>query len=149
MLKRLIITTSALLLLSATAQACSCLGWPTPEEEYDRSDVVFKGYCEEMTIIGYNAYARLQVHASWKGNPAASVLVKTWPSSASCGIEFEVGQTYLVYGTDNEDLGDYYTHFCTRTSVYELCGDDIDYLGAPAVVHNEYGTWGNIKAAYR
>jgi hypothetical protein len=149
MLKKILIPTIALLMLAGTVQACSCMGWPTPAEQYDGSDVVFKGYCEQWTVFGNRAYARFNVHASWKGTVGTSILIETEAFESMCGYPFIVGETYLVYGTDDwVDLGDYYTHLCTRTVPMEWANEDLDYLGPPVTVPNEDWTWGEIKAAY-
>jgi Carboxypeptidase regulatory-like domain len=51
-----------------------------------------------------------------------------WTPFDDCGYEFQIGETYLVYASDDE-FGDYlFTGSCTRTRRLSESGDDLAYL---------------------
>ena len=45
-----------------------------------------------------------------------------------CGIEFQVGETYLVYADDDEETGNLSATVCTRTRRLTDAGEDLAYL---------------------
>ncbi len=141
---------AAILCLTATAaSACSCMIFPTPAEQYADADAVFTGHVDDIVIDGYIKYVFMTVHAYWKGDFGATVVIATDFDEAMCGVSFVPGITWLVYAFDTDGWADYYTHLCTRTSDVSWCQEDLDYMGAPLVVSGEADTWGGIKAIYR
>jgi hypothetical protein len=51
-----------------------------------------------------------------------------WASFDDCGYDFQIGETYLVYASDDE-FGDYFfTGGCTRTRRLSDAGEDLAYL---------------------
>lgn len=51
-----------------------------------------------------------------------------WTPFDDCGYDFQIGETYLVYASDDES-GDYlFTGSCTRTRRLSESGDDLAYL---------------------
>ena len=51
-----------------------------------------------------------------------------WTSFDDCGYDFQIGETYLVYASDDE-FGDYFfTGSCTRTRRLSDAGEDLAYL---------------------
>ncbi|MGI0082397.1 MAG: hypothetical protein ACREAG_03720 [Nitrosopumilaceae archaeon] len=55
---------------------------------------------------------KFDVQRVWKGPIEKTIIVSTAISSASCGYEFQEGETYLVYAYGKESLQ---TGLCTRT----------------------------------
>jgi len=52
-----------------------------------------------------------------------------WTPFGDCGVDFEVGETYLVYASDDEETTDsIMTDACTRTSRVSDAGEDLAYL---------------------
>lgn len=45
-----------------------------------------------------------------------------------CGIEFQIGETYLVYADDDEETGNLSATVCTRTRRLTDAGEDLAYL---------------------
>jgi hypothetical protein len=51
-----------------------------------------------------------------------------WTALDDCGYDFQIGETYLVYASDDE-FGDYFfTGSCTRTRRLSDAGEDLAYL---------------------
>jgi hypothetical protein len=106
------------------AHACSCAGSASLEEQVSDSAAVFSG---EVLDIEENELApgpgpplgrvTFDVRASWKGVSGGSVVVYGQGDEVSCGIDFQEGQSYLVFayggGEGHEDP--LQTDFCTQT----------------------------------
>jgi hypothetical protein len=107
----------AALVLPDRLSACSC---PIPDyhpaavnEAADKADVVFKGKVVHVQEVSIPTYAEpvsfntgtmtvLQVVGTWKVPDAAEVYriaVFSGDGRADCGFRFEVGQSYVVFGT--------------------------------------------------
>ncbi len=96
------------------AYACSCAGSST-EEQFRRSDAVFAGEVVEvgkfpMEQAGpmdpgmpYLAPVSFDVKAAWKGVAGDSVVVHGQGPGPSCGLDFERGETYLVFAGRGEN----------------------------------------------
>ncbi len=153
-MKRMLLSGILLVVLSvmtASALACSCVGRPgTVAEEYGWADTVFLG--SVRTVVqptGWNhLLVEIQVESTWKGDPGALVMVITELSSAACGIEFQEGENWVVFGTDTvrEGVTGFYTHLCTLTTQEEYAEDIIAELG-PVPVREL--AWGALKSCYR
>jgi hypothetical protein len=137
--------------MAANALACSCIGRPgTVAEEYGWADTVFLG--SVRTVVqptGWNhLLVEIQVESTWKGDPGALVFVITELSSAACGVEFQAGDNWVVFGTDTvrEGVTGFYTHLCTLTTPEEYAADIIWELG-PVPVREL--AWGALKSCYR
>jgi hypothetical protein len=146
-----IVVVAALILMSGNALACSCVGRPgTVAEEYLWADTVFLGTVQSVALpAGWNnLLVEIQVERSWKAYPAPVVLVVTGLSSAECGVEFRVGDSWVVFGTDTvyEGVTGYFTHICTLTTPEEFAGAIMAELD---VVPVQDRTWGGVKAIYR
>lgn len=88
--------------VGAPACACSCVPM-TEDEAYNRADAVFAA-----TLVNRDEPGKLfssadpvelmfAVDAVYKGDVGAAQRVVTAQSSASCGLEVEVGKRYLVH----------------------------------------------------
>ncbi|QRG66838.1 hypothetical protein [Brevibacillus choshinensis] len=126
---------------ASPAQACSCASPPDPLTARDRSNAVFTGtvlavnevtdWSEFMPFtkpIHKQVEVILEVQSIWKGITASQVRVITESDSASCGIDFQPGRSYLVYATFHEG-SELYTHLCTRTAEVANAGEDLHALG--------------------
>lgn len=51
-----------------------------------------------------------------------------WTTFDDCGIDFQIGETYLVYANNDEFGAYYFTGRCTRTRRLSDAGDDLAYL---------------------
>jgi len=54
--------------------------------------------------------------------------VDVWTSFDDCGIDFQVGETYLVFADDDEESGKIETDRCSRTRRLTDAGADLAYL---------------------
>src|SRR5687768_8853289 len=98
---------AALVLAPTAAEACSCFPRPIPVcEEISRSSVIFVGKVLSVTTptprptpsAQYNT-VRFAVEEAFKGVTTSETTVETASSTAMCGYAFQVGTTYLVYGS--------------------------------------------------
>jgi hypothetical protein len=51
-----------------------------------------------------------------------------WTGQGDCGIDFQVGETYLVYAGNDEESGKLETSICYRTKRLSDAGGDLAYL---------------------
>ena len=86
------------------ASACSCLA-PTDASKLEaikNASVIFYGKVISVNP-GENSRinARFQVLKSWKGSEKREIVVTTASDSAACGVNFNVGETALIYSLEN------------------------------------------------
>ena len=119
-----------------TSYACDCSKPDNVTEEVDRHTAVFSG--KVIEIVDKNAGSQMQssadpiavlfeVEESWKGINQTQVIVYTERSSASCGYEFSLNNSYLVYAQDID--GDLKVSNCSRTTLLSFADEDIAELG--------------------
>ena len=123
--------------------ACSCAG-VTPSEAFEMSESVFVGKVlntkqerEQEGIVGTISYrdANLfEVTQVWKGDNQSQIIV--YDNEDSCGIEFEIGKSYLVYASKDKN-GELYTGLCNRTTEVSNAGEDLKFLGQGEGVNKE------------
>ncbi|QIN84165.1 hypothetical protein GBA63_17060 [Rubrobacter tropicus] len=111
------------------AYACSCALSESTEEAFRSSDAVFAG---EVVKIGelpmeregtttlmmpYLAPVTFDVKGAWKGVADDPVVVHGQGPGASCGLDFERGETYLVFagGAGEGGGGMLQTGLCSAT----------------------------------
>ncbi|MFS0725261.1 hypothetical protein [Paenibacillus sp. 1P07SE] len=133
----LMMISSLLLIQPPSAYACSCAN-SEPDEAFERADTVFSGtvlrtkaeYKREgrTATFGYRDANLLEVQEAWKGVEQSQLLVYDPGHESSCGMNFEEGQTYLVYAYDVK--GELHTSYCSRTIELSRAGEDLSYLGA-------------------
>jgi hypothetical protein len=106
------------------AFACSCKLF-SPQEMFDRSDVVFVGTAtalEDSNAAGPTFSSADPITVTFdvsevrKGTVPASAKVRTARSEISCGYEFAKGGHYLVYAGVDTD-GAWVTGLCQGTTV--------------------------------
>ena len=86
-------------------------------------------------ILDHGKRVRLRVKTVFRGDLAdddddddAAKTVEVWTAFGDCGINFQAGETYLVYADDHEESNIMTTGSCTRTRRLTDAGDDLAYL---------------------
>lgn len=141
-LSTLAVASIALLAAPTRPRACSCAPPPPPARAADGADVVFEGITRNVSVhpgagqmqAGYEfAVARV-----FKGQTTATTRVYSPSSSASCGIDFVVGHSYVVYAVAGAITQAGYLRIpgaplhstlCSRTGPSSAAADDIAALG--------------------
>ncbi len=126
------------LLGTAQAHACSCGDFPTPAQAMAQATKMFSGKVvavhggsgthREPTLSSGYVLVEFEVYTVWKGPAFATMFIETAWWSGSCGVEFYVGQEWLVISYDGET-----THPCSGTRHLELAQADVEALGAGQV----------------
>ena len=123
----------AVLAPSAHVHACSCLPVVDPVDEFGYSDFVFTGTATEVIEIPDEtpaySFARLyvfNVDTVWKGPRGSLAYITTSRSGASCGANFTVGESYLVYANVYSRAGGYITGLCYRNTYLSHAAGDIE-----------------------
>ena len=119
-----------LTLFSGQSFACSCIGRNTVEEEIENVDAVVAGRVLEKQFVKLTDSSMLKmfpqdstmrnsmireitlarydflVHKIYKGIVTSdTVTIYTGIGHGDCGIRFEIGKTYIVYGNNNASYG--------------------------------------------
>lgn len=69
--------------------------------------------------------------------------------SASCGIQFEKNQSYLIFAYQNVLDHKLHTNLCSGNVPIEQAGDDLKLLGAGKIVNKEdFGETNNGRSEY-
>ena len=133
----------------ASAWACSCVPPLSPQEELEQADAVFFGAVDRLEVqrdshapltqLPEDKLATFSVVRVWKGLQQPSISVATALGRTACGVDFQVGQFYLVYAyTGVSGQEGYHTTSCTRTSAW---GDaeqvDLKILGPGVAVRKD------------
>lgn len=117
--------------------ACSCAEFTTLEAK-DHADEVFRGTVTDIKQpwMPNSMLARvtMQVDEVWKGEAEQVVLVYSSLFDASCGVEFEVGKTFLVFA--NYSDGVLKTSMCSRTEEVTYAGQELRDLG-PGLIESK------------
>jgi hypothetical protein len=121
------------------AYACTCAETRGVEEALERSSAVFSGKATKVeefssespetgdALLGLGPVT-FEVQEAWKGASGDSVVVYGQGPGISCGLDFERGETYLVYAYRIDGyLG---TDYCGRTKPLSYAGSDISELKA-------------------
>ena len=121
------------------AHACSCISVPL-EEHLRTSDAVFSG---EVVGIDENDLSpgagpqlgkvTFDVSGVWKGASEEPVAVYGQGPEASCGIDFEEGESYLVYAyrSNGDGTNPLQTDLCNATKPLAAAERDLRVLGPP------------------
>jgi hypothetical protein len=105
-------------------------------ERLARADAVFEGRVVAVTHAASHGdreppgalRASVEVVQTWKGADRERVVVTTSASGETCGVELEVGRSYLFFATTSGDL--LVTSLCDGTRPREQTDDDVAELGA-------------------
>jgi hypothetical protein len=86
-------------------------------------------------ILDHGKRVRLRVKTVFRGDlsdddddDAPPQTVEVWTAFGDCGVNFQAGETYLVYADDDEESNIMTTGACTRTRRLTDAGDDLAYL---------------------
>jgi hypothetical protein len=88
-------------------------------------------------ILDHGKRVHLRVKTVFRGeigddddddDDAPAKTVEVWTAFGDCGINFQIGETYLVYADDDEESDIMTTGACTRTRRLTDAGDDLAYL---------------------
>jgi hypothetical protein len=86
-------------------------------------------------ILDHGKRVRLRVKTVFRGeltddddDDAPAKTVEVWTAFGDCGVQFQAGETYLVYADDDEESNIMTTGACTRTRRLTDAGDDLAYL---------------------
>ena len=136
-----ILLSVGLLLVPKYVFPCSCTGPPGVEESLETATEVFSGTVVEIKPIQFEYFGdisqleiRVDVKACWKGSCKDTLSVATLGDSGSCGIQFHVGQEYLIYAYLEVETGMSWVWECGRTNTIAGADEDLRYLGDPIFV---------------
>jgi hypothetical protein len=80
------------------------------------------------TILGNGRRVRLKVKTSYRGDQDEDETVDVWTPFDNCGVDFQTGETYLVYADDDEESNSISTDSCSGTKRLSDAGADLAYL---------------------
>lgn len=127
--------------------ACTCVAPSPPATAFSVMPAVFVGTVQSvrqgggglswlnelLSLIGLppyyfsgGLYVNLTVSRAWKGVSQTQVLVVTGGSGASCGLDFQLNQDYLIYAWP--DTYGLTTNLCTRSAAVSAAAADLAYL---------------------
>lgn len=143
----------SLYFLTITSWACSCAGKPDLKKSIEGSAIVVSAVVLSETIEAdlqqfsviegdtndidykFNNYpskvVRLKVTKVFKGQVSSdTITVITAPDGAACGVHFQTGKQYIIYGQAEVNASAnakrkainnnvYWTHLCTRTGQWK------------------------------
>jgi hypothetical protein len=120
---------------SATAEACSCPGYPSPSEAHGGADAVFVGRVvratpatkEEAESVAQTVVVR--VDEAFKGARVGDEVTLRQPSH-NCAPKFAAGGRHLFYAGYDERAKTWEVHGCGRGPDLEGAADDLLYLRA-------------------
>ncbi len=125
----------AVLVSPGVASACDCcfFGEMPLNFAVDRARVVFHGEAMSAEVTGDTLTTSFRVLAVWKGTVAEEYLVTTSvPDGGNCGLEYRVGDRYIVFAGGRDGLRD---NECSATRRYT---DSIaTLLGEPCAREDE------------
>jgi len=85
-------------------------------------------------ILDHGKRVRLRVKTLYRNgdddvdDDDAPETLEVWTAFGECGVHFQVGETYLVYGDADEESDVISTDTCSRTRRLSDAGDDLAYL---------------------
>ena len=147
-MKRTLVSILVLWLLIGTSDASACsvmAGYPgTPQQNYDRSDVVFVGkvtsVLQDKSVYG-DYRIKFEISKTYKGDLGTTVTVEAPGSSAGCGYDngkemFQIGSVWAIYAN-----GDLRTSSTVQNKKYASVSEaraDLDVLESPAICPMNY-----------
>lgn len=125
----------SILLNPLPASACSCVEPDVPRAALAKATAVFSGivvsmdyrYSGPVQSSADPVTVTFRVDEVWKGPEKAFLSISTAISSVSCGYEFHLGESYLVYASGPEDHLE--VSLCSRTKPKAMADDDFEALG--------------------
>ncbi|MDQ0887870.1 hypothetical protein QFZ81_002958 [Paenibacillus sp. V4I9] len=125
-------------IISSKTYACSCGFQPDPHKALEESKAVFSGKVLEIKlqvidvdgILESKKAVLFDVDQTWKGISQTQVLVNTNFGESSCGNEFKVGQTYLVFASNNDNnKNTIQTSTCSLTKEFSNSNLELNKIG--------------------
>ncbi len=95
-----------------TASACSCIERPV-QDVYEDSDAVFLGTVTNIETVGMEEKVTFTISQSWKGTEGGSVTITTAKDSATCGIDYIVGEETPVFA-ESDSKGGFRAVLCSN-----------------------------------
>ncbi|WP_186438504.1 hypothetical protein [Cohnella terricola] len=115
------------------AFACSCVGG-SAKDKLESHSVVFvgkvikKGGTIKSQIGGLREYT-FDVHKAWKGVSSNTITIYSYDGSeASCGMQFILGESYLVFSNLDKDES-LQTNYCSGNLLVSQAENEIKQLG--------------------
>lgn len=116
-----------IVLPAPSAHACSCIPPGSVPEEVEKTDVIFMGEVTAVTEESDTSFrVTFDLERKWKGL-ASQETIDIWTphDSAQCGYAFKVGESYVVYASE-----DMRVNLCSSTKQKSEATEDIAYLEA-------------------
>lgn len=133
----LAITTLVTVLLAApsTSFACKCAPPSEVADALAQSSAVFEAQVTQLNTTDTELEVTLHVTRAWKGVETETIRVRTRKESGACGVEFGMGQVWLVYANQTtEDAGIALQVLrCGRSRLAEEGAEDLEKLGLGVV----------------
>jgi hypothetical protein len=131
-----------LLINVSIIMACTCAPEDSPQEAFERFDVIFSGKMLEYEFLPdripwYDLNVTFKVYRMWKGpSDVKQISLRTATSGAACGKVLYVGEEYLVYALSKNfsdartNIPDtfWWVHLCSRTRPLDEAQEDIEFL---------------------
>jgi MYXO-CTERM domain-containing protein len=119
---------AAVLLAWEPASACKCA--PVADrDDWNRYDAVFDGVVVAVDgFTSWNHSVRFQVNAAWRGISDAKVTLVNAGVRGACGVDFRVGERWLVMASRNDD-GKLQAYLCLGS--HPLSNEDASRLPRP------------------
>lgn len=131
--------------------ACTCGISPPICSEYAESETVFIGKVVGIkTPSDHNPYEKVEIQVQKNFKGMSSNTVWTTVGMSSCDYEgFEVGKTFLIYGSlDDKDKTYFKTNYCSRTREYKEDLNDFEFLNLVDESKTSYLISGKIFKQY-
>ena len=112
------------------AFACSCAAeWKIHDDYKEKGNVIFSGTVSDIITQERSYLVTLDIIDSWKGIPfgTGTINIMTSQSSASCGVNFEANQSYLVVGHGPWDQTPTVSS-CSSTTLLDFADPQVAYL---------------------
>jgi Carboxypeptidase regulatory-like domain len=79
-------------------------------------------------ILGAGRRIRFRVKEAYRGDEDEDETLDVWTPFGDCGVDFQTGETYLVYADDDEESSVVSTDTCSGTRRLSDAGADLAYL---------------------
>jgi hypothetical protein len=165
-MRRIVPFSVLLLFCTPGVFACSCAQNNSVCATYWDAKLLFRGRVTSMTFIPDQpppqvmvngkletliVPGRLEVHFTvlekLRGETGSETMIQTPSQSSACGVDFQEGAEYLVFGSEGQ--GGWWTNKCTRTHEIVNAEDDPDLLWIRGLASAKAGStiFGTAKQA--
>lgn len=79
-------------------------------------------------ILGNGRRVRFRIKEAYRGEEDEDETLDVWTPFGDCGVDFQTGETYLVYADDDEESAVVSTDTCSGTKRLSDAGSDLAYL---------------------